>query len=417
MKAVILAAGEGVRMRPLTSNKSKVMLPVANKPIIEHIVNTLIQAGIKEFILVVGYRAEQIEEHFGNGENWGVDIKYIRQEKPTGTADAVAMIEPVVEETFLVVNGDTLYRLADIKSMLSLPSPAMGVIQVEDAHGMGVITREGNFVKSIVEKASPPPTKTANAGVYLFDKRIFSAISSVKLSPRGENEIPDAIQLLINQGVTLRWHELSDWLTFSNPWDLLEGGKWIYTPSMMANLGTIEEGVVIKGEISVGQNTTIRSGSYISGPVIIGDNCDIGPNCFLRPFTSIGDGCHVGAFVEIKNSIIMTGTKVPHITYIGDSVVGEKCNFGAGTKIANLRFDDKNVRANTLDTGRRKLGAIIGDNVFTGVNASIDAGTIIGENSHIGPGIFVHGHIRAGSHILRNKLESTIQESAFDGAD
>jgi NDP-sugar pyrophosphorylase family protein len=128
MKAVILAAGEGVRMRPLTSNKSKVMLPVANKPIIEHIVNTLIQAGIKEFILVVGYRAEQIEEHFGNGENWGVDIKYIRQEKPTGTADAVAMIEPVVEETFLVVNGDTLYRLADIKSMLSLPSPAMGVI-------------------------------------------------------------------------------------------------------------------------------------------------------------------------------------------------------------------------------------------------------------------------------------------------
>jgi len=141
----------------------------------------------------------------------------------------------------------------------------------------------------------------------------------------------------------------------------------------------------LKGMVSIGRNTTVRSGSYIIGPVVIGEDCDIGPNCHIRPYTSIGDNCHIGSAVEVKNCIIMKGSKIPHQNYVGDSIIGEECNFGAGTKIANLRLDKKNVTVASIDTKRRKLGAIIGDRVETGINACINAGSMIGNNTHIGP--------------------------------
>jgi bifunctional UDP-N-acetylglucosamine pyrophosphorylase/glucosamine-1-phosphate N-acetyltransferase len=140
------------------------------------------------------------------------------------------------------------------------------------------------------------------------------------------------------------------------------------------------------------------------GPAIIGKDCTIGPNAYIRPSTSIGDGCKVGNSVEVKNSIIMDGTKVPHLSYVGDSVIGERCNLGAGTKIANLRLDEKEVmvvvNGKKTGSGRRKLGAIIGDDVKTGINATIDVGTIIGENSFIGMGALAKGTIAPGSKVF-----------------
>ncbi|MCK5577130.1 MAG: glucose-1-phosphate thymidylyltransferase, partial [Dehalococcoidales bacterium] len=136
------------------------------------------------------------------------------------------------------------------------------------------------------------------------------------------------------------------------------------------------------------------------GPVVIGRGCDIGPNCYIRPYTAIGDDCHLGAAVEVKSSIIMRGTKIPHHNYIGDSIIGENCNFGSGTKIANLRLDKKNISVAGMDTKKRKLGAIIGDGVETGINASINVGTIIGNNTAIGPGAVVSGIIAPGSRVF-----------------
>ena len=149
----------------------------------------------------------------------------------------------------------------------------------------------------------------------------------------------------------------------------------------------------MKGLVSIGENTVVRSGSYIVGPTIIGRNCDIGPNCYIRASTSIGDDCHIGTAVEVKNSIIMKGTKIPHHNYVGDSVIGEECNLGAGTKIANLKIDKGNIVVTGIDTKRRKLGAIIGDRVQTGINTSINVGCIIGNDVRIGPGALAHGVI------------------------
>jgi NDP-sugar pyrophosphorylase family protein len=158
--------------------------------------------------------------------------------------------------------------------------------------------------------------------------------------------------------------------------------------------------VVLKGAVAIGKNTVIKSSAYIVGPVIIGEDCEIGPNCYIRPTTAIGDGCHIGAAVEIKNSVIMKGTKIPHLNYVGDSVIGEGCNLGAGTKIANLRLDKQNIQVGGIDTKRRKLGAVIGDNVETGINTSINVGSMIGNNTFIGPGVVVSGVIVPDSKLF-----------------
>jgi bifunctional UDP-N-acetylglucosamine pyrophosphorylase/glucosamine-1-phosphate N-acetyltransferase len=165
----------------------------------------------------------------------------------------------------------------------------------------------------------------------------------------------------------------------------------------------VQKYVEIEGPVQVGKGSQVRNGSYIQGPVIIGEDCTIGPNCLIRPSTVIGNGCKIGNAVEIKNSIIMKGSNVPHNNYVGDSIIGQNCNLGAGTKVANLRLDGKNImailRGKPVDSGLRKLGVIMGDEVKTGINSSIDPGTIMGENSYLGPNALASGSIAPRSRI------------------
>jgi UDP-N-acetylglucosamine diphosphorylase/glucosamine-1-phosphate N-acetyltransferase len=399
LKAVILAAGEGQRMRPLTANRPKVMLPVAGKPIVEHLLLEVKEAGISDFIFVVGYCDKQVRSYFGNGEKWGVRIEYSAQRKQLGTADAIRMAAENVEGNFLVINGDVIVNRADIKRLMKSRTDTMSVMEVTDPRGLGIVELADGKVVNIWEKALNPPTLMANTGVYLFTPAVFKAISLTEKSPRGEYEITDSLKILIQNVHGLRYLELKTWVDLSYPWDLLHANEAMMPGMAAENLGEVEPGVTLKGLVSIGKNTVVKSGSYIEGPVIIGEDCHIGPNCFIRACTTIGNGCHIGAAVELKNSIIMNHTAVPHLNYIGDSVIGEGCNFGAGTKVANLRLDKKNILVNGIDTRRRKLGAIIGDNVQTGINTSINVGTVIGSNTFIGPGAVVKGTISPDSRI------------------
>jgi bifunctional UDP-N-acetylglucosamine pyrophosphorylase/glucosamine-1-phosphate N-acetyltransferase len=240
----------------------------------------------------------------------------------------------------------------------------------------------------------------ANAGLYLFTPDIFDAIAQTSKSPRGEYEITDSLQLLIDNGHHISYQEIDYWLDLSYPCDLLSANESILAETKAQNLGEVQKNVVTDDKVSIGKNTIVRSGSYIVGPVMIGQDCDIGPNCYIRPYTSIGDNCRIGSAVEVKNCIIMKGSKIPHHNYIGDSIIGEGCNLGAGTKIANLRLDKKTVTIAGTDSRRRKLGAIIGDKVETGINASINVGSMIGNNTHIGPGAIASGIISPDSKIF-----------------
>jgi len=400
LKAIILAAGKGDRMRPLTNTRPKVMLSIANKPILEHLLIEAKKAGITEFIFVVGYHDEQVRDYFGNGGRWEVNMDYCTQRKQLGTADAVKLVEGLVDGDFLMINGDIVVKHDDIRQVASRHEIVLSVTEIEDTRGLGVVELSQDRVVHIYEKTKKPPSRMANAGLYLFTPDIFDAISQTPKSPRGEYEITDSLQIMIDKGHFISYQEISHWLDISYPWDLLPANEHLLAGIKAQNLGEIEENVVMKGQVSVGKKTLVRSGSYIVGPVIIGQDCDIGPNCYIRSYTSIGDNCHIGSAVEVKNSIIMRGSKLPHHNYVGDSIIGEGCNFGAGTKIANLRLDKRDIKVANIDTKRHKLGAIIGDKVETGINASINVGSIIGNNTHIGPGAIASGVISPDSTIF-----------------
>ncbi|NHJ31407.1 MAG: glucose-1-phosphate thymidylyltransferase, partial [Asgard group archaeon] len=176
--------------------------------------------------------------------------------------------------------------------------------------------------------------------------------------------------------------------------------------------GQVEKGAHLSGLVHIAKGARIRSGAYVVGPVIIGEDSDIGPNCFIRPHTSIGRNVRVGNACELKNSIIMNGTHVGHLSYVGDSILGEGCNLGAGTIVANLRFDNKTVKmemkSKIVDTRRTKMGIIFGDNVKTGVGTLFMPGVKVGCNSWIGPNIVVKKDVTSNTILtLKQQLERT----------
>lgn len=385
-------------MRPLTYTRSKVMLPLANKPIIEHLLLGAKKAGLKDFVFVVGYFEKRIREYFGDGQNWGVRIEYITQKKQLGTAHALRMTRDLLSESFLLLNGDGPIAAEDILKITRHEQPCMALQAVDNAQDLGVAEIAHGKVKYIHEKLDKPPSNLANAGLYLLNASIFPIIEKLEPSPRGEYEITSALQALINQGSDIDYEEITSWQNLTYPWDILKVNR-LLLDSLPGDVQGKMEQVHVSGSLRLGRNSIIKSNAYIEGPVIVGDNCTIGPNCYLRPGTVIGNNCHVGSFVEIKNSIIMDNTKIPHLNYIGDSVIGQGCNFGAGTKIANLRLDEKEIIVKDIPTGSRKLGAIIGDNVKTGINANINVASFIGNDTFIGPGALVSGEVLPYSRI------------------
>jgi bifunctional UDP-N-acetylglucosamine pyrophosphorylase/glucosamine-1-phosphate N-acetyltransferase len=408
MKGYILAAGEGVRMRPLTSNIPKPLLPVAGRPFLEHNIESLKEAGIRDLILLVGWRAQRIREHFGDGRDFGVKIEYVEQEERLGTAHAIGMIKDKVDSAFFCLYGDVVLTKESVQGVVEhhkkVKGSVMALTTVEDSKRYGCITVDAGVIKEINEKPEVPETNMVNAGAYILEPEIFEAIKETKKSPRGEFEITDSFKILMRKSHIYTHLLTGEWIDVARPWDLLEANR-ILMGDLKADIkGKVSEKATVIGNIHVGEGTRVLPGSYIIGPAIIGDECEIGPNAYIRPSTSIGDHCKIGAAVEIKNSIVMSRTNIPHLSYVGDSVIGERCNFGAGTKVANLRLDEKEVQVvvdgQKTGSGRRKLGVIMGDDVKTGINATIDVGTIIGEGTMIGMGALARGTIAPNSRIF-----------------
>ncbi|MEM2874542.1 MAG: sugar phosphate nucleotidyltransferase [Candidatus Hadarchaeales archaeon] len=404
MKGVVLAAGLGTRMRPLTFTKPKFLLPVAGKPALDHVFDTMKNAGISEVGVVVGFGKEQIVERYGDGSGIGMKVEYLHQKQLLGTANAVSLAEEFVgNDDFMVMNGDTLVDLESTKSVLEVYRKrrsergfggVMGTIEVDEPEQFGIVEMKGETVRRVIEKPKRTGSRLANAGLYIFTSEIFGAIRRTKKSRRGEYELTTSIQIMIDDGLSIYTAPLSLWADIGRPWDLLVANEHFLKNLRGEIHGKVEVGANVGDRVYVGENSVIRSGSYILGPAYIGRNCDIGPNCFIRPSTCIGDHVRIGNAVEIKNSIIMDHTNVGHLSYVGDSVIGMNCNLGAGTTIANLRLDGKPVKmevgGKVVSSGRRKLGTIIADNVRTGINCTINVGVKIGPDSAIGPGAVVY---------------------------
>jgi len=413
MKAVVLAAGEGQRLRPLTYTRPKHMIQVAGKPLLEHLLAALKEAGLTDIVMVVNYKAERIREYFGDGRNFGLKIEYAHQKEMRGTANAFGLAENHVKGDFVAVYGDLLVTSDAIKAGLKLhkkerPAVTMTILRVERPEEYGVIKVDGKRVTQIVEKPSVEVAagNPINAGIYVFSPEIFETIKRTKDSPRGEQEVTDSVRMLIEADRKVVAAEISgkEWRDVGRPWDLLEANAHVLTKTRPEILGDVEENVHLAGSVFVAERALIRSGAYIEGPTYIGEDADIGPNCYIRPHTSIGRNVRVGNACEIKNCIIMDKTHIGHLSYIGDSVIGEDCNIGAGTITANLRLDVKPVkmviRDEIVDSGKLKLGIMMGDDVKTGIGTLLMPGVKIGCNSWIGPNVIVNRDVPSDTILI-----------------
>ena len=412
LKAIILSAGEGSRMRPLTLTKPKTMLPVAGKPIIQYNIESLKNNGITDILLIVRYKEEIVKSYFGDGSDFGVNISYKTQKDFLGTANAISYAKDFIDDSIIVLNGDIILDEEIICEMIEkydglTPDTLMLLTEVEDPSAFGVVEIEDGNIKSIVEKPKreEAPSNLVNAGIYIFNEDIFDKIDKTEISQRGEYEITDSVSMQIQDNKAVVGHKTSkDWIDVGRPWELIEVNEGLISELKTQIKGKIEDGAFIHGEVFLDEGSVIKAGVYIEGNVYIGKNCDIGPNSYIRGNTYFGDNVHVGNAVEIKNSIIMENTNVSHLSYVGDSVIGSGCNIAAGTNIANLRFDNATIKTKIknqkIDSGRRKLGAIIGDSVKTGINSSFSPGVKIGHNSTIGSGVLLYEDLPSDTRVL-----------------
>jgi UDP-N-acetylglucosamine diphosphorylase/glucosamine-1-phosphate N-acetyltransferase len=422
MKAVLVAAGEGVRLLPITATRPKHLIKVGGKPILQFCLEAVKNAGISEAIIVTHYMGEAIRNYFGDGEKIGLHLSYVEQKAVLGTGNAAGVAEPYVDGDFVLVYGDLLFGKGVVKQVLEQfksgkTAAVMGVVPVDKPESYGIIELDAEQrVKRIVEKptAGKAPSNLANAGVYAFSQEVFDTIKQTKASVRGEWELTDAITLLASQGKTVLAAQVSkdDWFDVGRPWDLLDANNWALKRMEHRVLGTVEQGAHLIGPVSIAESARVRSGAYIEGPAFLDEEADIGPNCYIRAGTTLGRKVRVGNACEIKNSIVMDGTHVGHLSYVGDSILGEKCNLGAGTIIANYRFDSGSVKMMVKDqlvnTGRRKLGVVLGDNVKTGIKSLFMPGVKVGANSWVGPNLMVERDLPANTMIsLKQNCEIT----------
>jgi len=328
LKGIILHGGYGTKLRPLTHTGPKQLIPVANKPISQYVLEDLRNSGITEMAIVLGgIHPEKVKEHYGNGQKFGVKIQYIHQPEPKGIAHAINLCKEYVgENPFVVYLGDNLLK-GGIKNFTETfknsNNDAMILLcKVENPQRFGVakLDEKGNLT-GLIEKPKKPPSNYALTGIYFFKPVIFEMIKQLKPSWRGELEITEAIQLLLEKGYKVGYEIVQGWWKDTGtPEDILEANRLVLDELKPETKGKIENDASIQGRVSIGKNTTIKQKALIRGPAIIGENTTIEPNVYIGPYTSIGNNCTIKKG-EIENSIIMNHCLIDINERITDSLI------------------------------------------------------------------------------------------------
>jgi len=387
MQTVVLAAGSGTRLRPFTETQPKPTLPVAGQPLIVHTLSAAVSAGASRLVVVVNPTTDAVERAVGDRVG-GVEVEYVTQTEQRGTADAVAAAGDSLEDApFVVLNGDALYDEPSLTDLYG-SAPAVGSFRVSDPRSYGVLHTEGERVTGVVEKPENPASDLVNAGAYAFPAVVRSWLD-VSESDRGELELTDVLNRVCEE-VDVGTVEFERWLDVGRAWDLLAANEWKVEEAEPRVEGEVSEDAVLSEHTYVAPGAEIRSGVVIDGPAYIDSNATVGPNAYIRGTTYVGSEAKVGHAVEVKNSVLMAGATVGHLAYVGDSLLGRDVNFGAGTKVANLRHDGGDVKLTVkgerVSTGRRKFGVVCGDGAKTGINTSLNAGVTLSTGASTTPG-------------------------------
>jgi len=328
LKGVILHGGYGTRLRPLTHTGPKQLIPVANKPISQYVLEDLKNADVKDIAIVLGdIYPQKVKEFYGDGAKFGVRITYIHQGEPKGIAHAVSLCEEYVEEQdFVVYLGDNLLKggiKKFVKKFKSLKCNAMILLcKVEKPQLFGVARFENGKLIGLVEKPKFPPSPYALTGIYFFRPVIFDMIRKLKPSWRGELEITEAVHLLVVDGYDIDYNIVTGWWKDTgSPEDILEANRLVLDELKEKIEGTVEDQSSIQGRVAIGINSIVKSTSVVRGPIIVGENSVIEEKVYIGPYTSIGNNVLVKRG-EIENSIVMDGSVINVNERIVDSLIG-----------------------------------------------------------------------------------------------
>jgi len=331
MKALILAGGAGTRLRPITHTRAKQLVPVANTPILHYGIQSMVAAGITELGVIVGDTRAEVMADLGDGSQFGAEITYIPQDEPLGLAHCVLIArEFLAEDEFVMYLGDNLLQqdlaafveaFSDARGSGRPPSAQILLKPVDDPHRFGIASLDGDgHVVHLVEKPADPPSNLALVGVYLFDSSIHEAVASIEPSDRGELEITDAIQWLIDQGQRVRTEILTGWwIDTGKLTPLLEANRLILETIETCIEGRVDAESVIDGRVVVGPGAEIVN-STIRGPVAIGAGTKV-VDSFIGPFSAVGADCEV-RHSEIEHSVVMDRSCVIDIPRLEDSLIG-----------------------------------------------------------------------------------------------
>jgi UDP-N-acetylglucosamine diphosphorylase/glucosamine-1-phosphate N-acetyltransferase len=374
------------------------MLPVGNRPFMEHVILALAANDIRDIYIIVGYQKERVMDYFEDGLDFGVNITYLEQNELLGTAHALRKAEAYMNEEFLVVNGDNLIDARAVKELISAKGENVILAALRRHSGdYGVLMVEQERVKAIIEKPGKPCSGILNTGAYKFSPSIFETLRHTPISERGSYELTETISHMIAEGKEIV-PQISKgiWADAIFAWDLLNANSLALSMKDTKVSGEVEEGARIKGPVGVGAGSIIRSGAYIVGPVCIGDDCDIGPGAIILPSTSVGDSVRIGSHSEVRNSIIMSDARIGSGAIISDSVVGASCTLGDQLVIETGPC----VVAVEEAFQRTEFGAIFADDVTAGSRVLVSAGTVVGTRARIGSGSSIRGWIERESRVI-----------------
>lgn len=383
MQAVILAAGEGSRLRPLTRSKPKAMLPVANRPIIEYVIDALLENGIRDIVVVVGYRKEDVIRHLNRLD---APIQIVVQERQLGTADALRAAESEITDDFLVLPGDN-YINAESIARIKKEQNAMLVAEHPNPSNFGVVVIRNGLVREVIEKPEDAPTFTVSTGVYSFTPDVFSFLRTT--------EIPDALAAMIASGRRIRAIPADDWQDAIYPWDLLKLNSRMLKGITPEIAGTVDASVIRRGTVHIGTGTTVGPNTVIYGPVTIGSNCNIGPNCVIMPDVSIGDRVVLEPFTYVANSLIMSDVTIGSHSRIVSAVFGQGCILADHTTTyPSASFIEVGGRVH-----KEEFGAVLGDGVRAAPFTTFK-NCIAGNSVTIEEGKTVVGLLEDGTRVM-----------------
>lgn len=354
MKAIILCAGKGTRLRPLTYTSAKHLIPLANKPALEYAIEKIKDCGINQIGIIIGEETgDDIRREIGNGDKWGIEISYILQKEPLGLAHAVKIAQDFLQDdSFLMFLGDNLLKSGVFQYRHKFEEGKKNAFvlltHVDNPRAFGIVELKDNKIVRMIEKPKDPPSDLAIIGVYFFDKTIHKAIDNIKPSARGELEITDAIQWLIDNKYVVEAEVIEDWWKDTGkPSDILEANRLILEDIQRdTKAAIIDNKSKVSGRVKLAKNVEIIN-STVLGPVIIGDKAKI-INSYIGPFTSLSEGVQIENS-EVEYSVIMSNSYIKDIKYrMQNCLIGRDVSIYRSTEIPRtyefVIADDSRIR-------------------------------------------------------------------------